>query len=135
MDVSSISQKIQVPEGLTIDGLQDRLVRALTNLVANACQAMPEGGTLEVRATRLGTESVELTVSDTGHGMTSEEIEDAMERFRTTRRKDGGTGLGLPIAERIIQDDHGGDLSIESTPGRGTRVVVVLPVHHEAHEE
>lgn len=134
-DVSSIAQKIQVPEGLTIDGLQGRLVRAFANLVANACQAMPEGGVLDVRATRLSTESVELTVSDTGHGMTSEEIEDAMERFRTTRRKEGGTGLGLPIAERIIQDDHGGDLSIESTPGRGTRVVVVLPVHHEAHEE
>ena len=132
---STVKQRIHVPDGLMIEALQERLVRAVANLVANAYQAMPEGGTLEVRAKLIGAGSVELSVSDTGHGMSSEEIDQAMERFGTTRRDEGGTGLGLPIAQRIIEHDHGGDLSIESDPGEGTKIVIVLPVRREADEE
>lgn len=134
-DASAIEQRVDVPAGLIIETLQERLVRAVANLIANAHQAMPEGGTLGIRAKLVGAEFVELTVSDTEHGMSANQIEQAMERFGTTRRDEGGTGLGLPIAERIIERDHGGELSIESTPGAGTKVVIVLPVRRDAEKE
>lgn len=127
----AVKQDIDTPEGLIIDALRERLIRAITNLVANAYQAMSEGGTLTVRAKLVGTDFVELTVSDTGQGMSAEMIEQARERFRTTRRDEGGTGLGLPIAERIIEHDHRGEMSIDSAPGQGTRVIVTLPVRRE----
>jgi signal transduction histidine kinase len=130
-EASTVELQVEVPKGLVIDVLQERLVRALANLVANAYQAMPEGGGLIVRVKAIGGAFVEVTVTDTGRGMTAEQVEDAMERFRSTRKDEGGTGLGLPIAERIIVQDHGGELTIESSPGEGTTVVVVLPLRHE----
>ena len=125
---ASIRHDIDVPPGLVIDALRQRLVRAIANLVANARQAMPDGGTLTVRARRAGADRVELVVADTGHGMSAETIAHARERFRSTRRDQGGTGLGLPIAERIVVHDHRGELTIASTPGEGTTVTLLLPV-------
>ena len=78
---------------------------------------------------------VALSIGDTGVGMTSEEVEHAMKRFRTTRGDRGGTGLGLPIAQRIIEHDHRGQLSIESERGLGTTAVVVLPLRREDMSE
>jgi signal transduction histidine kinase len=123
-----VRQEIDVPPGMIIDALTQRLVRAVANLVANAWQAMPEGGTLSVRARRAGDDRVELVVADTGHGMSAEALAHARERFRSTRRDQGGTGLGLPIVERIVVHDHGGELAITSTPGEGTTVTLLLPV-------
>jgi signal transduction histidine kinase len=124
---SRIEVRASVPEGLLVEAMPSRLTRALTNLILNACQAMPNGGTLEIQAMILGSNLVEVTIRDAGRGMTSEEAEQAMKRFCTTRGNEGGTGLGLPIAQRIIELDHHGSLAIESTPGEGTRVVVSLP--------
>jgi signal transduction histidine kinase len=121
-------EAIDVPPGLIVDAVPQRLVRAIANLVANAWQAMPDGGTLSVRARRAGGDRIELVVADTGHGMSAEALAHARERFRSTRRDEGGTGLGLPIAERIVVHDHGGELSIASTPGEGTTVTLLLPV-------
>lgn len=131
----TIARVIDVPAGLILDALRDRLMRAIANLVANACQAMPDGGTLTVRARLVGSDRVELTVTDTGRGMSAEMIEQARVRFRTTRRDEGGTGLGLPIAERIVVHDHRGELSIDSAVGKGTTVTVVLPLRRESDEE
>ena len=64
----------------------------------------------------------------------AEQVDHAMERFRSTRRDEGGTGLGLPIAEHIIVNDHGGELAIDSVPGEGTKVVVMLPLRHAPRE-
>jgi signal transduction histidine kinase len=130
-DASTVELLIEVPTGVVIEAVEERLVRALANLVANAYQAMSAGGALHVRGRAIGGASVEVSVSDTGRGMTAEQVEDAMERFRSTRKDEGGTGLGLPIAERIIVEDHGGELTVESTPGEGTRVIVVLPLRHD----
>jgi signal transduction histidine kinase len=123
-----VGEEIDVPPGLIIDALPQRLVRAVANLVANAWQAMPDGGTLRVRARRRDDDRVELVIADRGHGMSAEVLAQARKRFRSTRRDAGGTGLGLPIAERIVVDDHGGELAIASTPGEGTTVTLLLPV-------
>lgn len=125
---AKVKQVIEVQVGIIIDALDDRLGRAITNLVANAYQAMEAGGTLTVSAEVVSGDRLILVIGDTGKGMTAEEIEHARMRFRSTRRSQGGTGLGLPIAERIIVEDHGGEFDIDSTPGEGTRVRLTLPL-------
>lgn len=119
---------IDVPHAIVIDALPDRLLRAITNLVANAYQAMEAGGTLTIRSHVMNGDRVGLTIEDTGTGMTPEAVEHACLRFRSTRRAQGGTGLGLPIAVRIIADDHRGELEIDSTPGIGTKITIMLPM-------
>ena len=123
-----VRQVIEVPHVIVIDALADRLLRAITNLVANAYQAMEAGGTLTIRALVMNGDRVRLTIEDTGTGMTPEAVEHARLRFRSTRRAQGGTGLGLPIAVRIIADDHRGELEIDSTLGIGTKITIMLPM-------
>jgi signal transduction histidine kinase len=127
-DAGPVRQVIEVPLEIVIDALSERLLRAITNLVANAYQAMEAGGTLTIRGLVMNGDRVRLTIEDTGKGMTAEAVEHARVRFRSTRRAQGGTGLGLPIAMRIIADDHRGELEIDSTPGIGTKITIVLPM-------
>lgn len=121
--------KLRLTEGLRVEVAHFRLALAVANLVANAYQALPDGGGLLVVRTERGDapDEVRVIVEDDGKGMTPEEVELALQRFRTTRRAGGGTGLGLPIARRIVEGDHGGQLAIDSAPGRGTSVRVTLP--------
>jgi signal transduction histidine kinase len=105
-----------------VDG--DQLKQVLLNLALNAIQAMPGGGTLGV-AVRPAKGGVVIDVRDTGIGIPADIRDRLFEPFFTTR--DGGTGLGLPIALRIIEG-HSGDLRIESEPGHGTTVSVWLPL-------
>lgn len=123
-----VRQVIELPHEIVIDALPGRLLRAITNLVANAYQAMEAGGTLTIRALVMNGDRVQLTIEDTGTGMTPEAVEHARVRFRSTRRAQGGTGLGLPIAIRIIANDHRGELEIDSTPGDGTKITITLPM-------
>jgi signal transduction histidine kinase len=100
---------------------------ALGNVVANACQAMPDGGDILVTASQEeidGTAFVRIDIADRGPGMTQETLARAVDPFFTTSPK--GTGLGLPIARRIAEA-HDGTLSIESERGRGTVVHYRLP--------
>jgi signal transduction histidine kinase len=127
-DAGPVRQVIEVPHAIVIDALPERLLRAITNLVANAYQAMEVGGTLTIRGLVMNDDRIRLTIEDTGKGMTAEAVEHARVRFRSTRRAQGGTGLGLPIAERIIADDHRGELEIDSTPGHGTKITITLPI-------
>jgi signal transduction histidine kinase len=113
-------------ETVHVDAGLLRLV--LENLVENACQAMPEGGQLSVRVQSERLEeapAVALELTDSGHGMEARILERAKKPFFTTRPT--GTGLGLPIVERIIHA-HGGRMLISSAPGQGTTVRLVLPV-------
>jgi signal transduction histidine kinase len=107
---------------------------ALDNLMANAAQAMGEGGVIElwVRQGSFldGSEAAALDVKDTGCGMTPAERENAKKPFFTTKPR--GTGLGIPIALRIVEA-HGGELSIESGPGIGTTVSIKLPFDSPTH--
>jgi signal transduction histidine kinase len=130
-----VRQVIDVPHVIVIDALAGRLLRAITNIVANAYQAMEVGGILTIRALVMNGDRVRLTIEDTGTGMTPEAVEAARLRFRSTRRAQGGTGLGLPIAERIIADDHRGELEIDSEPGIGTKITITLPMRQTSEVE
>jgi signal transduction histidine kinase len=95
------------------------------NLFLNAIDAMPDGGSLEVEAWE-SNESVEITVSDTGCGMTREELDQAFDLFFTTKPVGMGTGLGLGIVHNLVQD-LGGAIRVESQPGRGTTFFLTFP--------
>lgn len=97
------------------------------NLVSNAFQAMREGGTVEIRiegAELRGAPASRIQIKDSGHGMEQEVRRRALDPFFTTRPS--GTGLGLPIVQRIVEA-HGGELSIESEEQAWTRVTVLVP--------
>lgn len=104
---------------------RDLVARALENLVRNGFEAMPDGGTLTVRAARCEEPSALLIeVSDTGPGMDARTRERAFDDFFTT--KPGGTGLGLPLVKRIAVA-HGGDVTLHARHPRGTTVRIRLP--------
>jgi len=102
---------------------RETLRSAVLNLLINAVQAMEGGGQLVVRTRPAGL-GVLLELIDTGPGMEPETLAKAFRAFYTT--KQGGSGLGLPTARKIVEA-HGGSIDIESTPGRGTKVTIWLP--------
>lgn len=102
---------------------RDQIAEVLTNLVTNAYQAVPEGGSVTVR-TRARSGRAELEVEDSGQGFDPELSERLFEPFFTTRTK--GTGLGLAIVQRLVEA-HGGEVSIANVSAHGARVTVVLP--------
>ena len=107
----------------TVAGDAELLARALGNVVANALEAMPGGGTLSVRTLGVpGGAAVE--VEDTGPGLSEQELAQVFTPYHTT--KPGGTGLGLVIAQAIVVD-HGGRIEAVSAPGRGATFRLVLP--------
>jgi two-component system NtrC family sensor kinase len=103
---------------------EGQLWQAILNLIRNALEAMPEGGTLMVGTARRGS-SVALTVSDTGKGMSEQERQEMFKPFFST--KSSGTGLGLPLTQQIVAE-HDGSIRCESTPGKGTTFVIELPL-------
>lgn len=110
------------PERIVADGFQ--LKHALLNLVLNAVQATPAGGAIAI-ATGGDERALEITVRDSGEGMPDDVAARVFDAFFTTR--EGGTGLGLPIARRIVEA-HGGTLTLESREGAGTLARLALPV-------
>jgi two-component system, NtrC family, nitrogen regulation sensor histidine kinase NtrY len=107
-------------EPVTADA--ELLHRAISNLVSNAMDAMPNGGTLSVR-TRSEGDNVVIDVADTGAGLTAEERERIFTPYYTS--KEHGTGLGLAIVQSVVSD-HGGRIRVQSEPGRGTTFVIEL---------
>jgi signal transduction histidine kinase len=99
------------------------LHRALSNLVLNAMDAMPNGGTLTLR-TRRDDGKVAVEVCDTGSGLTREECDRIFTPYYTSKQH--GTGLGLAIVQSVVSD-HGGRISVQSEPGKGTTFVIELP--------
>jgi nitrogen fixation/metabolism regulation signal transduction histidine kinase len=109
----------------------DLLHRALQNLVLNAIDAMPQGGELTIRTATLG-DRVEISVSDTGSGLTPEECERLFTPYYTTKQH--GTGLGLAIVQSVVSD-HGGKISVESAKETGTTFRIELPCEAPQHAE
>lgn len=102
----------------------DQMKQAFYNLIRNACQAMPEGGTLTIHGSFTDFE-VRLSFEDTGKGISPEQMGRLFQPFSTTRPT--GTGLGLLIVRRIVRE-HGGEIDIESRAGLGTKVSIWLPL-------
>ncbi len=106
-----------------VDAQQFRQV--LWNLCLNAVEAMPDGGELRVSVGLRG-ETLEVTVSDTGEGIAAGDVAHVFEPFFST--KEAGTGLGLALVHRVVQE-HGGDIDVRSAPGLGTTFTLTLPRH------
>jgi two-component system cell cycle sensor histidine kinase PleC len=113
-----------------IFGDQLRLKQILINLLGNAVKFTPEGGRIKIEAAPLQEGYAAISVTDTGGGMTPEEVGTAMRPFGQVEtafnKRHEGTGLGLPIAYALARM-HGGDLRIDSQKGVGTRVTIILP--------
>jgi signal transduction histidine kinase len=120
-----IAVDVDVPGSLPVV-IVDRvlLARALTNMIENALHAMPGSGTLTVRAVA-GPSTIRLSVSDTGTGMDAEALRRIFEPYFSTKAT--GTGLGLTIAKRNVEL-NGGRIHVESALGKGTTVLIELPV-------
>lgn len=105
-----------------------QLTQVFLNLVLNALDAMPEGGTLTIDiCTSRGRDQIEIGVTDTGVGMSEQVLSNVFDPFFTTKPGTKGTGLGLSVSLGIIRQ-HGGDIQVESAPGVGTTFTVHLPV-------
>jgi signal transduction histidine kinase len=115
---------VEVEEDLpAIEANPNRLQQVFFNLISNARDAMPDGGTLRIRAWRDPT-TVHVSVEDTGAGIPKENLKRVMEPFFTTKKD--GTGLGLSICRSILWESNG-RLRIESESGKGTIVFVDFP--------
>lgn len=140
--------QVQVPDGLPLLLADpDQLQQVLLNLVTNALDATPPEGQVRLAANkhdrgitaetpdarpRIGRgqpeePSLTLVIADTGSGMTREQLEQIFEPFFSTKQRRGGTGLGMPIVEDIVQAHHGA-IEVESAEGRGTTVRLLWPV-------
>ena len=107
-----------------VNGDAGMLRQVFLNLAINACQAMPNGGTLRLSCAPASQRRVEVRVEDSGVGIRPEHLSKIFDLYFTT--KDHGTGLGLSMVYRIVQL-HDGEIEVESTPGHGTTFKVVLP--------
>ena len=114
---------------LEIDNLQ--IQQVLLNILMNSVEAMPEDGKIEVKGygTTLPDGGVRymIEITDTGEGISEDDLSRIFEAFYTTKRDNDGTGLGLHIS-KMIMENHGGDLAVQSELGKGTRVRLALPL-------
>ena len=121
----NVKVNLDVPPSVpAVNGDSAMLRQAFLNLAINACQAMPNGGTLRLKAGPSSRARVELLVQDTGVGIAPEHLSKIFNLYFTTKEK--GTGIGLSMVYRIIQM-HDGEVEVQSTPGRGTTFRVLLP--------
>jgi two-component system sensor histidine kinase HydH len=103
----------------------DKMTQVFLNLTLNALNAMEKGGTLSLTLSRADSQTIQVDIADTGTGIRKEELNRIFDPYFTTRSS--GTGLGLPIAQRIVEA-HGGKISVASEPGKGAVFSVLLPL-------
>jgi signal transduction histidine kinase len=122
-------QRVQVslhaPKPLQQVPVEGDLYHVFVNIIKNALQAMPQGGRLKVDS-EIGAEDIALHFKDTGSGLTHEELGQIFQPFYSTKEGTQGLGLGLPICRKILER-YNGQLIVESQPGKGTRVTILLP--------
>lgn len=121
----------KVPDGLPpVMGDRDRLIRVLTNLVANAYQYTPQGGQIRIQVAQRD-DALQITVADTGIGISEDDQTKIFNRFfradHPLVRESDGTGLGLPIVKSLVEL-HGGKLVLHSSPGKGSEFSFTLPL-------
>jgi two-component system NtrC family sensor kinase len=108
-----------------IVGDQNKIQQLLMALFINAAQAMPEGGRLDVTTSPVR-DGVQVVVADNGPGMEAEVARHAFEPFYSTKTSEGSVGLGLSVVYGIVKS-HGGEITLETTPGQGCRFTISLP--------
>ena len=121
---------LREPPELEVAGLEGELLSAVGNLLGNAVRYTPEGGRIELACSVLDDGRALIAVSDTGPGIAREHLPRLTERFYrvdgSRSRETGGTGLGLSIVKHVVQR-HGGEIDIESEPGKGSTFKLLLP--------
>ena len=115
-----------------INASKDQLRQVFLNLVANARDAMPDGGTLRVK-TAADRESVRIEIADSGIGIEEEHLKKIFDSFFTTKDSVKGVGLGLSVCYGFIKD-HGGDIEVKSKVNEGTTFSITFPVYNDAAE-
>jgi PAS domain S-box-containing protein len=123
-----ISFNPDIPE---IMASTNQMRQVMLNILKNAKEAMPKGGTLTVRTSREDNR-VLIHIQDTGMGVPEEIRDKIFDAFFTTKQKVKGVGLGLSVCYGIIKD-HGGDIKVESEEGKGTTFIISLPVESQSH--
>ena len=113
-----------MPDGLVVEGDAGLLKRALLNLLLNGQQAIDSSGTVCIRGSRDGDRAV-LEIVDDGCGIAADELEQVFDVYYSGSKE--GSGLGLPMARRILEE-HGGTLDLSSTEGEGTTVRLEVPL-------
>ena len=127
---SPITLSVDVPEGLVVDGFPGSYGQILTNLFLNAANhAFPDGrsGAIAISARPRGTDDIEIIFADNGAGMSPDVQRQAFDPFFTTRRNEGGTGLGLHIVYNLVTQQLGGRMMLESRLGQGTTFRIIMP--------
>jgi signal transduction histidine kinase len=127
---AAISLAVEMPEGLLIDGYPGSYGQILTNLFLNAANhAFADGraGTITIVAKSRSQDDVELIFADDGAGMTPDVQRQAFDPFFTTRRNEGGTGLGLHIVYNLVTQQLGGRMMLDSRLGQGTTFRIIMP--------
>jgi signal transduction histidine kinase len=120
---SKIVTDIAHQPGCTLRVDEEQMKQVFINLAINACEAMPEGGTLSISSHSVG-RSLSIAFKDEGEGITQDVRSRLFEPFFTT--KEGGTGLGLAIANKIVEA-HGGSIDVRNHPDGGAEVSVIFP--------
>jgi len=117
-----VSDSTESEPRIKIDG--EKMKRVFVNIIKNAIDAMPKGGKLTIKSKKIGS-SLEIAFTDTGIGMPKDIVEKLWTPLFTTKAK--GMGFGLPICKRVVEA-HGGNISAESTVGKGTTFTVTIPI-------
>jgi signal transduction histidine kinase len=106
---------------------KDQMGQVLLNILLNAIQAMPDGGVLKIN-TQTAVEQLVVTISDTGEGIPAEILSKVFDPFFTTKKEGQGTGLGLWLSQKIIEQ-HGGTIHMMSREKQGATVRIVIPLN------
>ena len=126
----NVTLNVECQPNLTMNSYPGPFGQVLTNLFLNSVtHAFPDDkqGTVEIKVRAIGQSEVEVLFSDNGRGMSSSVRREAFNPFFTTRRDLGCTGLGLHVVHNIVTSRLGGRLSLDSEPGEGTKVKMILP--------
>ena len=126
----NLTLKVACPPDLEMNSYPGPYGQVLTNLFLNAvAHAFPDGkgGTIDIKVLASGNDNVEILFSDDGCGMSGVVRRQAFDPFFTTRRDQGSTGLGLHIVHSIVTNCLGGRLNLDSRPGEGTKIRIVMP--------
>jgi signal transduction histidine kinase len=131
---SDVETTATISPTISVEMCRQRFLQALVNILSNAFESLAGKDqrrrvAIEVQA---NAENVSVAIADTGSGMDAAQVENATKRFRSLKKANGGIGLGLPLAVKIVEREHSGRVYIESTPDIGTTVTVELPLRRGA---